>query len=283
MTFRYMPKNTGMVVSRSPWFVMNKILFSVILAFNLSLPAWSQGYYQGNSTQPSSGGGFFHGLRRLGGALVNGAGGSPSQAQPGQSPWAQGQDISNHIFGNVVAPLAQGLGYTGGGDLSNQFKNRGLPGSPQATQYSVPPTPYNSPYIPVGMGSNQFLPSNSGYQMSMPSYPQMQTYSGNTIGNTTFLNGANGTTTVNRMGNMTFINGPNGTTTGNTVGNMTFYNGPGGTTTSNRIGDYTYFNGPSGNWNSTDIGNTTFIHGPGLQNGTIQRIGPSSFGNFTNY
>ena len=41
-----------------------------------------------------------------------------------KSPWAQGQDISNNIFGNVIAPFAAGMGAPGAMDAAKTFKDQ---------------------------------------------------------------------------------------------------------------------------------------------------------------
>jgi hypothetical protein len=41
--------------------------------------------------------------------------------------------------------------------------------------------------------------------------------------------------------------------------------------------------GPGGSWSSMNLGNFAFINGPGMSRGTIQRIGPFSYGNFSKY
>lgn len=40
-----------------------------------------------------------------------------------KTSWQQSQDLSNNIFGNVIAPFAEGLGLTGGTDIAKSFKD----------------------------------------------------------------------------------------------------------------------------------------------------------------
>lgn len=41
-----------------------------------------------------------------------------------KTSWQQSQDLSNNIFGNVIAPFAEGLGLTGGTDIAKTFKDQ---------------------------------------------------------------------------------------------------------------------------------------------------------------
>lgn len=146
------------------------LLSTALVCLGIAIPAWSQGYsqngYQGNySAAPSSGGGIFKALRRLGGAMVNGAVATPNQ--PG-------------LVEGIIAPMAQASGAPGAAEYINQSRiNRGQQpltngyqpvGTYPSYNYLTPsypqPIPYVSPSVPnfsgydSNLSINQFAPNS---------------------------------------------------------------------------------------------------------------------------